>query len=249
MFRCGGNTPRPQPGRNPAGIDAAANALRVIRLLQDRGSITVTEVSREVGVGKSTAHRLLSTLVAEEFAVWDPIHRNYHAGKVIVDAGLSLLGHFDVRQRANAPMNALARRTGETIKVVVLEGSYTRAIHVVESLQNLRTSGRVGEILHAHASAGGKLLLINDSPERLRERLGNQLTALTTSTITDGDRLIVELGTIRGRRWASSVEESTDGITGLAVPILGHGDQMFAALAIAAPPSGCRKPASRRCSG
>lgn len=209
--------------------------MRTLRLLQRHGRITVTELSANLGVGKSTAHRILQTMVDEEFVVRDPVKRNYHAGQVLISAGLSVLGNFDVRRRAHEPMRALAERTGESFKLLTLEGGRSRVLHVVRGNRNPQVTGHVGEVLYAHASAGGKLLLSHESQDMLKRRLGKQLPSLTEHTICDWDELIVELRTVRDRRWATSFEESTLGINGLAVPIRGRSNAPFAALAMSAP--------------
>jgi DNA-binding IclR family transcriptional regulator len=223
--------------RNPYALDSATNALRIIGLLQARHSITVTEVSRELGVGKSTAHRLLMTLVAEDFVVRDPVHRRYHPGRALVRAGLSVLGDFDVRRRASQPMAKLAERTGETVKLLILEGPYARVLEVVEAPQSLRVGGSIGELLPANATAGGKMLLSQETEEALRERFRGRLPKLTEHTISDWDELVVELQAIRQRGWAANYEESAVGVHGLAVPVAGRAVPTLAALTIAAPTS------------
>ena len=220
---------------NPYALDSASNALRVISLLGERSTITVTEVACELGIGKSTAHRLLMTLVAEDFATRDPVHRRYHAGRALVGAGLALLGDFDVRKRASKPMRQLTERTGETTKLLFLEGPFARVIEVAEAEQSLHIGGSVGELLPANATAGGKLLLCHETEEELRARFGRRLPAITDDTITDWDELMVELAAIRKRGWAASLGESSPGVSGLAVPVQGRSVPTVAVLTLAAP--------------
>jgi DNA-binding IclR family transcriptional regulator len=216
-------------------LDSATNALRLIGLLGERGTITVTEVSNELNVGKSTAHRLLATLVAEDYATRDPVHRRYHAGRALVGAGLSALGELDVRRRAFHPLRQLAVQTGETCKVLILEGLFARVIDTAETPQSLRVGGSIGDLLPANATAGGKLLLSGESEESIRERFGKRLPSLTANTISDWDDLMVELQRIRERGWASNVGESTPGVVGLAVPVQGKSVPTVAVITLAAP--------------
>ena len=221
---------------NPYALDSASNALRVIGLLGERSTITVTEVAAELAIGKSTAHRLLMTLVAEDFATRDPVHRRYHAGR-----GLAVLGELDVRKRASKPMRQLTEKTGETTKLLVLEGPFARVIEVAETEQSLRIGGSAGQLLPANATAGGKLLLCNETEEALRARFGRHLPSITDKTITDWDELMVELAAIRRRGWASNVGGSTPGVSGLAVPIQGRSVPTVAVLTLAAPTARTRR--------
>ncbi|MHA6615549.1 helix-turn-helix domain-containing protein [Pseudonocardia sp. DLS-67] len=53
--------------------------LAPVRLLTRRGSVSVTEVSREVDVAAPTAHRLLATCVPAGFAPQDRVSGPYTA--------------------------------------------------------------------------------------------------------------------------------------------------------------------------
>jgi DNA-binding IclR family transcriptional regulator len=220
---------------NPYALDSVSNALHVISLLGERSTITVTEVATELGIGKSTAHRLLMTLVAEDFATRDPVHRRYHAGRALVGAGLAVLGDFDVRKRTSRPMRQLTEKTGETTKLLILEGPFARVLELAETEQSLRIGGSVGQLLPANATAGGKLLLCDETEEALRARFGRRLPAITDETITDWNELMVELAAIRKRGWAANVGESTLGVSGLAVPVAGRMVPNAAVLTLAAP--------------
>lgn len=220
--------------RNPT-LDSAGSALRVVKLFHSRHTLTVTEVSHELGVAKSTAHRLLATLVAEGFAQRDPIKRAYHPGAALVAVGLATMGTLDVQRRANATVADLASRVGETVKMVVLQGRFARCISSIQADQSLRVGGDIGQLLPVHATAAGKVLLMDKSEDDIRRLFPATLPALTPYTISTLDALMVELQRVRQRNWASSEQESALGVFGLAVPIMGMANRLVAALAIAAP--------------
>ncbi|MGV9868809.1 IclR family transcriptional regulator [Rhodococcus koreensis] len=216
-------------------LESASNALRLLKLIGVNGTVTVSEASRELGVGKSTAHRLLMTLVAENFAVRDEASRRYYVGPAAVAAGLSTIWDFDIRRRTTAPLRRLAETIGETTKLLVLDGPYARVLDAAETRHSLRLGSSLGKILPANATAGGKLLLTGHSEESLKKRFGGRLPSLTPRTICDWEYLAVELGIIRQRGWSSSEGESTPRVNGIAVPVWGQGGWMIGALAVAAP--------------
>lgn len=218
-------------------LDSAGNALRIVDLLRTRRSLTVTQVSQELGVGKSTAHRLLSTLVAEGFALRDPVRRRYHPGRALMETGLAALAPFTGDRRHAQPLGQLAEHTGGSAKVLVLDGPFARVIQIADSDPDRRVGGSLGQLLHAHTTAGGKMLLSGEDPATLRSRLGGQLTASTERTITDWDAFLMELARIRERGWASNAGEASNGVYGLAVPVQTESGQMVAALCVAMPTS------------
>src|ERR671914_756317 len=71
------------PGRRRPPISSAATALALVRLVARRGSVTVSEVGRELGVAVSTAHRLLATCVREGFVRQDHVGGPYLAGPAL----------------------------------------------------------------------------------------------------------------------------------------------------------------------
>ena len=53
----------------PYSIDSVDNALRILQTLRDSGQVRVSDVAAELGIARSTAHRLLAMLVYRDFAV------------------------------------------------------------------------------------------------------------------------------------------------------------------------------------
>ena len=66
--------------RNPIG--AVENAMRLLVLVRDRAWISVSEASEELGVSRSTAHRLLSTLLENRVVQQDPDTKAYRGGPI-----------------------------------------------------------------------------------------------------------------------------------------------------------------------
>lgn len=220
--------------RNPT-LGSVANAMRIIKLFRSHPTLSVTEVSQELDVAKSTAHRLLTTLVAEGFAQRDPLKHVYHPGSTLVSVGLAAMGSFDVQRRANAPIRQLAEHVGETVKLVVAQGQFTRCVQSVQIDNSLQVGDEVGLMLPITATAAGKVLLMNRTEEEMLRLFPAGLPAVTEHTIVDVGELMVELQVVRKRNWASSHEESSLGIEELAVPVMGMANRIVAALAVAAP--------------
>jgi IclR family acetate operon transcriptional repressor len=60
----------------PAGlIGAVDNVLRLLRLFEDRELLRVNQVSREMGLSRSTVHRMLATLSHHHFVEQDEASR------------------------------------------------------------------------------------------------------------------------------------------------------------------------------
>jgi DNA-binding IclR family transcriptional regulator len=81
-----------------------------------------------------------------------------------------------------------------------------------------------------HAAANGKVFLAFGAVPR-----SARLERLTERTIVDPVRLQAELDGIRGRGWASAIDELELGLSALAAPVHGPGRQAVAALSVSGP--------------
>ncbi|MGZ8716513.1 MAG: IclR family transcriptional regulator, partial [Gaiellaceae bacterium] len=87
----------------------------------------------------------------------------------------------------------------------------------------------VGRRVPLHVSANGKVFLAHGAP------LIGALDALTPRSIVDPDKLDAELARVRGRGYATSIDELEHGLSALAAPVFGPAGDAFAALSISGP--------------
>lgn len=124
-------------------LSSVDNALRLVHVLAQREEVGVAEAGRLLGVARSTAHRLLTSLVVHGFAEQDPESRAYRAGGALLEFGLATVRRYDVRAHARPYLEQLSERTGETTHLLVLAGADTLFLDSVEGSQSVRTTGRV----------------------------------------------------------------------------------------------------------
>src|SRR5215467_8098749 len=95
-------------------IGAVDNVLRLLRLFEDHEMIRVNQVSREMGLSRSTVHRMLATLSHHQFVEQDEHSRGYRAGPALVDIGLAVVQHMDIRALSYDALVRLRDTTNET---------------------------------------------------------------------------------------------------------------------------------------
>src|SRR3989440_55608 len=166
-----------------AGVSAVENALRLLELYREREVLGVSETARLLGVGRSTAHRLLTTLRARGFVVQDG-SRAYRVGPALRELGAAIAESGVVRNRCRPYMQALCDELGETVNLVSLRGSDAVFVDSVETQRPLRVAGREGVVLPAYAASAGKALLAALPVDVLRELYADEgLTPLTERTL------------------------------------------------------------------
>ncbi|NJQ03200.1 IclR family transcriptional regulator [Streptomyces zingiberis] len=224
----------PNHSSDPYGATSAANTLRTLLFLRDRGAVRVTELSGHLGVAASTAHRLLSTLRAHGFAEQETGGKRYRPGPALL--GLRAGVDEDTLRRTARPhLEQLRDATGETANLLVPHGPDVYFLDGVEGPHPLRVSPRTGDHVPAHATAAGKALLWDLPPEAVRERCAAGLAALTETTLTDLGAFLADLEESRGRGYALNAGESVTGVHATGVPVHDRSGRCVAAVTLSAP--------------
>ncbi|KAA6212990.1 IclR family transcriptional regulator [Streptomyces albofaciens JCM 4342] len=225
-------------GKHPSATEALASvtkALDVLVLAYDRGEVGVTETARELGISRSTAHRILVTLQRTGFLRHDPGQHGYSAGPQLVRMGLAAIAQLDVRRQARRPLEELSEKLQETVCLYSLDAAVVRLLDGVECRHVLRVSVPFGQELPAHVTAAGKALLALRDPADVRATLPAALPATAAGSITEWSLLEVELEEVRVRGWAADLEESAHDLHGVGVAIRNRIGEPLAAISVYAP--------------
>lgn len=217
-------------------IASVDNALKLLLLFREQRLIRVSEASEALGVGRSTAHRLLAMLQHRGFIRQDPETKAYASGPALVDIGLSVVRRMDIRAHLRPYLEELSAELGETVHLMVLEGADALFLDSVESRQALRTSSRVGRSYPAHTTSGGKVLLAQLSPAELAQLFAaEELPGLTARSTVTRKKLLRELELVRERGYGTNFGESEPDVAAVAVAVRNAFDNGCAALAVSAP--------------
>ncbi|WP_375000874.1 IclR family transcriptional regulator [Aeromicrobium sp. CTD01-1L150] len=207
----GGLTPPQYP------IESVDNALKILLLLGERKSIRLKDASAYLGVASSTAHRLLAMLQYRGFVRQSSETRAYEPGPALSSVAFALMRRVDVRERAHPVLERLSAAVGETVHLGRLDGPSVFFVDSVESPRTVRVGSRLGMTMPAHCTSTGKALLASLDTEALRKLYPRQkLTALTPTSIVSRDELERELDRVRERGYATSNEESEEGVSSVS---------------------------------
>ena len=217
-------------------MEAVDRALRLLGLFREQPELRLSVVRERLGVGQSTAHRLMAMMVYHGFAVQDPRTRVYRAGPVLYEVGLAVVRDLDLRAVGRPILTRLAEETGETVHLGTLEGASVRYLDCVESPSVLRVSSRVGQYSPAHATSLGKAMLAAMPADAVRAIFpAPQLPAATPKTIGTFADLLGELEQVRARGYARNAGEMVDGVCSVAVAVVHPVRGVVGGLSVAAP--------------
>lgn len=229
--------PVPTERARPPTLSSVANALRVLKSFSSaRRDWGVSDLSRHLDLGKSTVHRLLTTLVEERMLEQDLHTGRYRLGLAVFDLAAAVPTQLDLHEAVLSPMTDLRNISGETVQVAVLDGREVVYVERLDSPHTMRMFLEIGRRNHAHSTATGKCLLAF-LPKAQLDRLLNgwALPAVTPHTITDHHRLRQELEITRYRGYAENRHETDMGAVSMAAPIRGANAEVIAALSVAGP--------------
>lgn len=216
----------------PGSIQSIERAAAVLQLLAaGPRPLTLLEVSAALGLPKGTAHGILRTLVEVGFVEQDPGTSRYDVGRRLSTLTSAHVDANTVRSQATNWADTLAARTGESVRVGVLRGRQVEVVHHVFRPDDTDQTLTTGQLLPAHASALGKVLLAS-SPATQTDVLARRLEVCTHRTVTHPLVLAQQLDAVRRDGLASEVEEVVVGQAAVAAPVRGRGGLVVAAVEV-----------------
>lgn len=219
-------------------MDQLSTVTRALQVLQafsyEHPVMGVSELSRKLGMGKSSVHRVLTTLAEQGFVTKTGDDR-YQLGLKLHELGQLVVSSLELRTVAHGPLERLRNDSGETVHVAVLEGADAVYVHRIESLATLRTFARVGRRVPAHTTSSGKCLLAFGPPEAVDVVVRAGLRRIGPRSITTEQGLRSALETIRTNGYVVSVEENERGVVSIGAPVFGHDGSCIAAVSMAGP--------------
>jgi IclR family transcriptional regulator, acetate operon repressor len=210
-------------------IQSVDYALQLLLILKRDGMLRVSEAAAELGVARSTAHRLISMLRFRGF-VEQARDRTYRAGSALADLGGGPNSATASLGIARPHLVRLTERVGETSNLMILAGSDVQFIDAIECNKALRVGSRVGIRLPARLTSGGKVLLA-DLPFEGVTLLHPQL-ADDHAGISAMKRM---LSATRRRGFGTNFQESERGVMAVGMAVRGTTGTAIAAVTISAP--------------
>jgi IclR family transcriptional regulator, KDG regulon repressor len=216
-----------------AGVHAT---LAVLDLLAAQPQLGLSDIARELGVAKSTLHRILAVLVERGWAVRDTEGR-FSLGIRALRLGSSSADLPIVKAFRTVAAEFLTRHD-ETIALAVLDGSESLFLALEETSQPIRLVTHVGSKTPAFASASGRVVLASHPPAAVAALFGGRLLVTPTGRRLNG---VAELQTIleevRERGYAENHGETADGLYAASVPVVNGEGVTIAALTTCIPVS------------
>ena len=220
-------------------VSSILRALRILECFMDRETEwTLKELVEYLDLPTTTVFRQVSTLAERQYLVQDPVRKSYRVGPRLMLLASAILGQSDLRQVARPELEQLSATVRETINLSVLLEHDIFYLDKVETHRSIVCNTRIGTRAPAYATGSGKVMLAGQTPAYIDDYcawMRHKAVSLTKKTITDPDRLRLQLNQARLNGYAMDDGEIEEGLICVAAPIYDLNRQIIGAVSISGP--------------
>ena len=211
-------------------VKSLAKAMQVLECFTlQEPELGVTEISRKLGMLKTTVYNILNTFEQLGYVVQNPKTGKYYLGTKVLSLSYIVNTHMGLRERFLPYLEKIAAACGEVCYFGVPEGHEVLYIESVYPPGQARLRNLLGERAPMHCTGLGKAMLaympLPDIP----------LPSFTPQTICDPATLKAELSVIRERGYAIDNMEHEIGIKCVGVPVFSADNRVIAAVSVSGP--------------
>ncbi|MDT8859696.1 IclR family transcriptional regulator [Alkalihalobacillus sp. MEB130] len=217
-------------------LSSVKNALRILRRFSmEESELKITDLAKDLDLGKSTVSRLMSTLASEGFVEKNPDNQRYRLGLSILSLASVCTSNFEIHKEAMPVLHSLVEKTGETSHLAILDGLDVIYLHKVESKHHVRAFTHIGKRNPAYATSSGKIMLAYNEEQFVDRTVERGFEQFTNNTITNRSQLLKALKEVRTKGYALSIEEIFEGVVSIAAPVRDYTGQVIASVNIVGP--------------
>lgn len=220
-------------------VQSVERALDILNALSEfPNGCGIGELSKYVGLSKSTVHRLLSTLKHKEYVIQIKDNDKYMLGTQILYLSSCIRGNMDIIHISKPYISKFVNEIGEVAHLCIPDESFKNIIYIDKispsnSNRSISMSSKIGKKAPIYCTASGKLLLSQFSDEKIKNILKDiDFVKYTDNTIKNINDLLDDIHAVRTNSYALDKVEYEDGIICIAVPIFNSKREIAATISV-----------------
>ena len=216
---------------------SVARALEMLELVAaSKDQLTITEISKSLGIPKSTTFDILYTLLDKGYLEQaNEKQKSFKLGVKLFQTGACYLEQTPFQNVAHVVLERLADVAGETAFLALVNNDELVYFDKVESPNSVRTSARIGSTNPLYCTGLGKAILAalpDDEVKAILARTGG-LKPITPYTCTDEAQFFAILNQARQQGYAIDDREHNAEVFCLAAPVYNLQGKVYAAISVA----------------
>jgi IclR family KDG regulon transcriptional repressor len=209
---------------------SVVKAFEVLKLISSaKEGMGISEIARGLDMAKSTVHGMASALEELGAVRRDPVTKRYTLGFTLFELGKRAYSQIDLKDLARPDMEELMEKTQTSVFLGVLNWDHVTILDIVEPRTDLKITSPIGTTIPLLAGAAGKVFLaMMDEDQALKAIRSKGLIKFTANSVTDPDRYVEEIRSVRAQGFATDDEEYIPGVRAVAAPIVAGSHLMSA---------------------
>lgn len=223
--------------RSNGYVGALLHGLQILDMFdQNRTTIGIGEMAKELGLHKSSASRLALTLASAGYLTTTLVQGTYELGPRLAALGQLAGRKVDIERLVTPHLERLSWLTGETGHLAELEGKIASTLAVTDGWHAVRMHAWRGKKSSALSSSMGKVLLTGLGEARVRGMFVKEdfirHTEHTTVTVND---LVNDLNEVAAVGYSLDDEELEIGLRCIGAPVFDSSGLLDASISISGP--------------
>jgi len=226
-----------QDKRSRHFVASLSRGLEIIEAFsEEHPSLGIAELSRKLGLHKTTVFRLVSTLVELGF-LSQAGDRKYRLSPKVLGLGHSYLQGLDLRNLAQPLLRVLQEKCGETVNMATLDGSELVYIERLKTSQIVNINLHIGSRLPLYNTSMGRVLIAFQPPEWIDDYIRSQAEKYPNLDYfrRGGDKLKRILALMVQKGYAINDGDLATGLRSIAAPVRDSNGDVVAATNVAVP--------------
>ena len=199
--------------------NSVKKGFEIIRYIADRqGELTLSDISRELGINKTTVFRYLETM--EELNILERSEKSWYLGIGLFELGNKVNFPASLVNNIHPVLHKLSSELNETVNFAGLFSDHAVYLDKIKSNRGLQMRSKIGEELPLYCTGLGKAILSELDEFMVKRILQNiKFPPLTEKTINNKKSLLAELEKVKNQGYALDLEEYEHGLTCISVPL------------------------------
>lgn len=202
------------------------------KIAEYRQGVGISELARQVDLPKSTVHRTVSALVANNYLVKDETSKKYKLGYRFIAVAGSYASKLDLREVAGPYIRDMVNKLNVTGHIAIKQGDHAVYIEKIKPYTFVCTYSEIGKNIELYCSALGKSLLLGLPEKELVEYYRRLMPRKYTPNTLDILGLQKELSEARTTLITQDNAEHEEGVFCIATPIFDSYNKVIGAISI-----------------
>lgn len=216
----------------------ALRALKVLEILAgSQAPVSVASVAQGIHADRTTAYRMLMTLMEAGYVHRDAASRQYRLAYKVLSLGKFLRGSDDTAEVIKASLHDISEQTSETTHYSVLDGDESVLLYRAKGTQRVAVDFQIGDRSPLHCTSIGKVLLAFQDVRAVERAIARGLPRMASKTITAPDALRAELERVRAQGYAFDDLEFADDMRCVSVAVFENGGRLHGGISLSGPSS------------